>query len=289
LHTTFCVEDLTIHRIVELVAPLCPALEMMPSLTPALLDENRHWLQPHSLGQGDVILLTFQSYIVRTPHHVILVDGCLGNDKPRTRADWHMKTDDRYMRALVAVGLSVEDIDYVMCTHLHLDHVGWNTRLVDGRWAPTFPNARYVFGQREYADIKARHQSQGYPAFADSVEPIVEAGRAELVGDDFELGDYVRLLPTPGHTGGHAAFCFGKKPQDHAVMTGDLLHTPLQMRYPELSCRLDMDPVRAAATRRSFLERFCDMPTLCCTAHFPSPSAGRIKRWGDGYRLEDAG
>lgn len=282
----FSVDDLTVHRIVELNAPFLPALEFLPDLTPELLTENRAWLQPHALDSSDAFILCYQTYVVRTPHHNILIDSCLGNHKPRPRPEWDMKTDDKYMRALAAAGLHVEDIDYVMCTHMHGDHVGWNTQLRDGRWVPTFPNAHYVFGRREHDTISALYQQTGDPVYEDSVLPIVAAGRAELVEDNYQLGDHVRVLPTPGHTDGHVSFCFGKQ-GDALVMTGDLIHVPLQLRYPELSFSRDKDPVLAAKTRRNFLERFCDTSTLCCTAHFPSPSAGRVKRWGDGYRFVD--
>lgn len=281
----FSVGDLTVHRIVELTAPFLPALEFLPNLTPQLLEENRPWLQSHSLDQADAFILCYQSYVVRTPHHNILVDTCLGNHKHRPRPEWDMKTDTNFMRALNAAGLRVEDIDYVMCTHMHGDHVGWNTQQVDGRWVPTFPNARYIFGEKEHHAISQLHQLNGDPVYEDSVLPIVAAGRAEIVKDDYQLGDHVRLIPTPGHTDGHVSFCFGKH-RDELVMTGDLVHVPIQTRYPELSFSRDKDPVLAAKTRRDFFERYCDTSTLCCTAHFPSPSVGRVKRWGDGYRLE---
>ncbi|WP_137891204.1 MBL fold metallo-hydrolase [Ramlibacter sp. 2FC] len=285
MRLNFSIGDMTVHRIVEMESPFLPAFEMLPGLTQEVLDANRDWLQPHSLGPGDVFSLCYQSYIVRTPHHTILVDSCLGNDKQRGRPEWHLKTDDTYMRALAAAGLTVEDIDYVMCTHLHDDHVGWNTRLVNGEWVPTFPNARYVFSERELATAQAANERSPYAGYTDSLLPILRAGRTEIVGDDYQLGDHVRILPTPGHTDGHVSFGFGKK-RDEVVMTGDLIHVPLQMRYPELSFARDKDPVLAATTRRSFLERYCDTPTLCCTAHFPTLSAGRISRWGAGYRLQ---
>lgn len=174
-----------------------------------------------------------------------------------------------------------------MCTHLHGDHVGWNTRLADGQWVPTFPKARYIFNHREYSACEVAHAEAENPVYLDSVLPIVRAGRADIVADDYQLGDHVRILPTPGHTAGHVSFCFGKTADD-VVMTGDLIHVPLQTRYPELSFSRDSDPGRAAVTRRAFLERYCDTPTLCCTAHFPSPSVGYVKRWGEGYRLEYA-
>ena len=139
----FAVGNLTIHRIVEQEAPYFPARDLFSDLTPELLAENSPWMQKAgAIDAEGVLILCFQSYIVKTPHHTIMIDSCIGNDKPRpNRPKWNMKTDDTYMRALKAAGFSVNDIDFVMCTHLHVDHVGWNTRLENGRWVPTFPNA----------------------------------------------------------------------------------------------------------------------------------------------------
>ena len=123
------------------------------------------------------------------------------------------------------------------------------------------------------------------PPFVDSVLPIVEARRHELVGNDFAIGDHTRILPTPGHTPGHVAFALGRG-RDDAVFSGDLVHSPLQARYPEISMKFDVDQAEAAKTRRSFLERYCDTDTLCCTAHFPSPSVGKIRRLGNGFSCE---
>jgi glyoxylase-like metal-dependent hydrolase (beta-lactamase superfamily II) len=281
------VADLVIHRIIEQETPYLPALELFPDLTPEMLGENRAWLrQAKALDDSDTLILCFQSYVVKTPDHTILIDSCIGNDKPRPgRPKWDMKIDDTYMRGLAAAGVSVDDIDVVMCTHLHVDHVGWNTRLENGRWVPTFPKARYVFGQREYQHWTAQNAKAEVPPFTDSVLPVVEAGKADIVTDDFAIGDHVRILPTPGHTPGHVAFAFGKG-RDDAVFAGDLMHSPLQTRHPELSPKFDVDPVQAATTRRQFLERYCDSDTLCCTAHFPSPSVGRIKRKGAGFSCE---
>jgi glyoxylase-like metal-dependent hydrolase (beta-lactamase superfamily II) len=172
-----------------------------------------------------------------------------------------------------------------MCTHLHVDHVGWNTKLEGDRWVPTFPKARYVFGKTEYDYWIAQHAKAEVPPFSDSVLPVVEAKRAEIVGSDFAIGDHLRILPTPGHTPGHVAFTLGKA-RDDAVFIGDIMHTPLQLQHPELSPKFDVDPVQAAVTRKSFLERYCDTDTLCCTAHFPSPSTGKIRRRGNGFSCE---
>ncbi|HZR90391.1 MAG TPA: MBL fold metallo-hydrolase [Bradyrhizobium sp.] len=283
----FSVGDLTIHRAIEQEVPFFPALELLPQLTPEVLAENRAWLrQAKAMNESDVLILCFQSYIVRTPHHTILIDSCIGNHKPRPgRPNWHMKSDDTYMHALSAAGITPADIDYVMCTHLHVDHVGWNTRLENGHWVPTFPKARYVFGKTEYDYWTEQNKKAEVPPFADSVLPVVEADRAEIVSNDFAIGDHVRILPTPGHTPGHVAFALGKG-KDDAVFSGDLMHTPLQTLYPELSPKFDVDPAHAAVTRRNFLERYCETDTLCCTAHFPSPSVGKIKRKGNAFTCE---
>jgi glyoxylase-like metal-dependent hydrolase (beta-lactamase superfamily II) len=283
----FTVGDLAIHRIIEQETSFLPALDMLPGLTPEMLGENRAWLKKiNALDDNDVLILCFQSYLVRTPHHTILVDTCIGNHKPRpNRPNWHQKTDETYLRALAAAGVSVGDIDFVMCTHLHPDHVGWNTRLDNGRWVPTFPNARYVFGKAEFEHWSTQNAKAEVAPFADSVLPVVEAGKAEIVSSDFAIGDHLRVLPTPGHTPGHVALAFGKG-KDYAVCSGDLIHSPLQALHPELSPKFDVDPAQAAVTRRSFLERYCDTDTLCCTAHFPSPSAGRIRRRGNGFACE---
>jgi glyoxylase-like metal-dependent hydrolase (beta-lactamase superfamily II) len=286
----FTVGDLTIHRVIEQETTFLPAQEMFPTLTGEQLAENRSWLRhAKALDDQDGLILCFQSYVVKTPHHTILIDSCIGNDKPRpTRPKWHMKTDDTYLSALKAAGFSVADIDIVMCTHLHPDHTGWNTRLQNGRWVPTFPNARYVFGKAEFDYWTAHNAKTEVPVFVDSVLPVVQADRAELVSGDFAIGDHMRILPTPGHTPGHLAFAFGKG-KDAAIFSGDTIHSPLQTRYPELSPKFDVDGQLAAKTRRSLLERLCDTETLCCTAHFPSPSAGHIKRRGDAFSCEMVG
>jgi glyoxylase-like metal-dependent hydrolase (beta-lactamase superfamily II) len=283
----FTVDDLIIHRLVEQETTFLPALDLLSGLTPDILAENRPWMQKAgAIDADDVLILCFQSYIVKTPHHTILVDSCIGNDKPRPlRPKWNMKTDDTYMRGLAAAGFSVDDIDFVMCTHLHVDHVGWNTRLENGRWVPTFPNARYVFAKGEFDYWTEQNAKAEVAPFGDSVLPVVEAGRCEIVRNDYTIGDHVRILPTPGHTPGHVAFTFGRG-KDTAVVSGDLMHSPLQARYPELSAKFDVDQMRAATTRRNFLERYCDTDTLCCTAHFPSPSGGKIRRCGDGFSCE---
>src|SRR5260370_42125860 len=224
---TLSVGDLTNRRMTEQETTFLPALEMLPGLTPGLLAENGTWMrEAAALDAQDVLILCFQSYVVKTPHHTILVDSCIGNDKPRPRPNWNLKTDDTYMRALAAAGISAGDIDFVMCTHLHVDHVGWNTRLENGRWVPTFPNARYVFAKNEFDYWPEQHAKTPVPPFHDSVLPVVEASRADIVRNDYESAHHARILPTPDHTPGHSAVTFGRG-RDEAVVRGYLIHSPL--------------------------------------------------------------
>src|ERR1700720_3522249 len=190
----FTAGDLTIHRLIEQETTFLPVHDVFAGLTPDLLAENRQWLRDSgSIDATDTLILCFQSYVVRTPHHTILIDSCIGNDKPRPlRPKWNMKTDDTYMPGLKAAGLSGEDIDFVMCTHLHLDHGGWNPRLEGGRWVPTFPNARFVFGKTEFDYWTEQHAKTPIPPFGDSVLPVVEAKRAEIVREDYSIGDHAR-------------------------------------------------------------------------------------------------
>jgi glyoxylase-like metal-dependent hydrolase (beta-lactamase superfamily II) len=284
---TFAVGDLTIHRVIESEAPLFDPLTFFPTLTPELLEQNQSWLKPNYVDPASgQLVLCIQSYIVRTPHHNILIDSCVGNHKPRpTHPFWSKMTSDRYEKNLAATGLTVNDIDFVMCTHLHVDHVGWNTRLENGRWVPTFPKAKYVFADRELAfwTEKERAEPGKQPWIVDSVLPIIQAGRQEVVTSQHELSDIVKLIPTPGHTIDHYSVRVGKTGAE-AVIGGDMIHSPLQARYPELGMRADYDPNQAGQSRRTLFSQLCDTSTLLCTGHFPSPSSGRLTRWGDGFR-----
>jgi glyoxylase-like metal-dependent hydrolase (beta-lactamase superfamily II) len=282
---TFAAGDLTVHRIVEMSGPTLGMRQMLPGLSEEVLAEHRDWLAPDALDADDRAIMNFQCFVARTPHHNILIDSCIGNDKtlPPYMADWHKRQGREYETALAEAGLRYEDIDYVFCTHLHADHVGWNTRLVDGVWAPTFPKARYVFSADEVRFWEGQYAQTGAKVFEESVLPVLEAGRADLVADDAVIGDHVRLLPTPGHTPHHVAVLLGKG-RDEAAFAGDLLHSPLQWRYPDLASVIDQDGAAAACvSRRGFLERYAETATVCCFAHTPAPSAGYMRRMGNGF------
>ena len=288
MSTSFALGDLTIHRVIESEGPLFDPLTFFPNLTRERLDENRSWMGPTYLDPvSGQLMLCIQSYVVRTKHHTILIDSCVGNDKERPNYPfWDRMRSNRYEHNLAAAGFAVNDIDYVMCTHLHVDHVGWNTRLENGRWVPTFPRAKYVLADRELAfwTEKERTDPGKQPWIADSVLPIVAAGRHEIVSSDHELSDTVKLIPTPGHTIDHYSVMVGR-PGAGAVIAGDMIHSPIQARYPEVVMRADYDRAQGVESRRSLFGRLCDTSTLLCPAHFPGTSKGRLTRWGDGFRF----
>lgn len=278
--------NITIQQIVEQQEPLFGIYEFLPDLDPEILEEHRNWLEPNFLDpQTQKFNLCIQSYLVRTPHHTILIDSCVGNHKHRPiRPMWHHYEGQLYEKNFKAAGVTFEEIDYVMCTHLHTDHVGWNTKLENGRWVPTFPNAKYVFAEREleYWTEKCAEDSELCPWMLDSVFPILDAEKAEIVKSDHWLNDLVQLIPSPGHTIDHFCVQVGR-PGEDALITGDMVHTPLQTLYPELGMFSDYDSPLAGRTRRELFGRFCDTSTLMCTAHFPSPSTGHLTRRGDGF------
>jgi glyoxylase-like metal-dependent hydrolase (beta-lactamase superfamily II) len=282
--------DITIHQVIEQEAPFFDVPEFFPALTEEMLAENRSWLEPRFIDPSSgKLILRIQSYILQTPHHNILIDPCIGNHKPRPRRlFWHMLDSDRYEKNLARTGLTPDDIHYVMCTHLHPDHVGWNTRLDNGRWVPTFPNARYLMADSEMAHWTERQKRDPdlVPWITDSVLPVVEAGRVVLVQSDHVLDDLVRLLPTPGHTIDHYSVLLGSE-GEQALVTGDMMHSPLQALYPELGMFADFDSNQAGKTRRTLFDRYCDTSLVFCTAHFPTTSLGRIVRQRDAFKFVD--
>lgn len=279
--------NLLISRAVEMVMEFDP-LEFFPETTMADWDEHRAWLTPDAMDpKTSALRLPCQSYIVRTSHHTILIDSCIGNHKDRVhRPAWHQKSDDTYLKALAAHGLAPEQIDYVMCTHLHGDHVGWNTQLRDGRWVPTFPNARYIFSARELDVLQTSALSEAaLQPLQDSVLPVVAAGQAQLVDESFALDDEVSLQPTPGHTPGHFAVNLVSQGQ-RAIVLGDMVHCPVQCLHPEWTVRADWDKALAKQTRRQIMSQLADEQTLALTAHFPLPSAGWFRHHRGAFRFE---
>jgi glyoxylase-like metal-dependent hydrolase (beta-lactamase superfamily II) len=189
-----------------------------------------------------------------------------------------------FLGDLAAAGFPREEVDTVICTHLHFDHVGWNTMLVDGEWVPTFPNARYLLCRDEW-EHWGREGASGYAAtIDDAVQPVVDAGLADLVASDHRVTDEIRLEPTPGHTPGHVSVRLASGGAD-AVITGDLMHHPVQVAEPTWQTPFDSDPAAAIATRRAFCARYADRPVTVLGTHFHHPTAGRIVSHRDAWRF----
>ncbi len=277
--------DATITSIVERDGPWRQPEVMFPDYDPAVGRAHLAELDPIVYdAASNKLIITYQTFLIRTPHHTILVDTCTGEHKGFPAPLDFPKQP--WLDGFKAAGLAFEDVDYVFCTHLHFDHSGWNTVLRDGRWVPTFPNAKYVFHKREYAAMAAAAKPSDNPldnVWQMNCEPIVAAGQALLVDDDYQLDDLVSLTPTPGHSPCHCCVNIRSKGQ-RAVVTGDMMHHALQCREPGWSTIFDWDAKEAAASRRKFPSDVADTSTLILPIHFPSPTVGRVT--GDGERFK---
>lgn len=272
--------DVRVTRVLEQEAPLPPEA-LIANIDPARLAEHRTWLEPHFMTADGQIVLSIHALVVESGGKTIVVDTCMGNDRPLPRDMGPLQTD--FLEQLERV-VKREQVDYVLCTHLHFDHVGWNTMKLGDRFVPTFPNARYLFARIEY-----EHWTSGVAdenvSLAEGVEPVVAAGLHELVGDTHAITDEVRLEPTPGHTPGHVSVRI-ESAGARAVITGDMVHHPMQLAEPTWGSHPDSLPERAIETRRDFVARYGDSDWLVIGTHFAGPTAGHIRRSGDSCRLE---
>jgi glyoxylase-like metal-dependent hydrolase (beta-lactamase superfamily II) len=281
--TQWQIGDVTVTKIIEEDAPV-PGPFVLPDAQPAALAEIP-WLAPNFVTEKGWLKMSIHALVIESQGLRILVDTCVGNDKERTTKAWSMRSGP-FLRDLAAAGFPRESIDYVICTHLHVDHVGWNTMLVDGRWVPTFPNARYLFGRTEWEAWNADPQDEHFgPVMQDSVTPILDAGLADLVASDHSVNDEVWFEPTHGHTKGHISVRIASRGAD-AVITGDMTHHPCQFARPEWRCYADYDAAAAIQTRRDFYARYAGTGVLVIGTHFAPPTAGHIVRDGDNYRLD---
>jgi glyoxylase-like metal-dependent hydrolase (beta-lactamase superfamily II) len=275
--------DVTITRVVEYYGSveLSPG-DFFPDLPEQSWRDHEPWLVPDFVDPAaNVCVCAIQTWVLRSGGKTILVDTGVGNHKQRPNAPvWH-GLDTDFLGNLARAGVQPEDVDLVVNTHLHVDHVGWNTRLVDGKWVPTFPRARYLFGAAEL-DYWARSDDPLHaPAFADSVRPVIDAGLVEPVTADTSVAADVELRTTTGHTPGHMSVWIG----DDCVITGDVLHHPIQCRHPEWTARGDAEPDVARATRRELLSVAARTNALVLGTHFAGTSAGRVVPTADGYRF----
>jgi len=254
---------------------------LLPQATPeAVADVG--WLKPHFVDASGKLIMSIHALIIETPTRKIIVDTCIGNDKPRSVPGWN-QLQLPFLEDLEKAGYPRESIDTVLCTHLHVDHVGWNTMLVDGEWVPTFPNARYLIGQTEY---EYWDQEDGGDSFgdimSDSVRPVYAAGLVDLVDVNQRLCDEVYLEPTPGHTPGHISVHITSEGQE-ALITGDSFHHPCQMARTDWASSADYDQQASTATRNNLLEKYADSDVLIIGTHFATPTAGHIRQSQQDY------
>jgi glyoxylase-like metal-dependent hydrolase (beta-lactamase superfamily II) len=281
------VGNVTVTSISEMETPTSPRFLFDGVTKSDVLDhaERAPWLRPHFVSEDGFLLQKIQCLVVETAGTVIAVDTCIGNDKPRNNPGWN-NLQLPFLDDLAAAGYPPERVDVVVCTHVHVDHVGWNTRLVDGRWVPTFPNARYLFVEPEFAYWKVTPDKFGDEYFGDSVAPIVDAGLADLVAPDHRINDEVWFEPTPGHTPAHVSVVIHSG-GERAVVTGDMTHTPLQIADPSLSSMFDTDPDQARVSRREAFTRWAGNGSLVIGTHFATPTAGRLVAEGEArWRFE---
>ena len=279
--------DATVTKIVDMIEPFS-ASRAYPDADLSEFDKHRDWLTPYFYDPAQkAIILSFHSYLVRTGKHTILIDTCIGDHKSRSPMlpTWHLR-EGPWLNNLAQAGVQPEQVDYVMCTHLHADHVGWNTKLENGRWVPTFPNARYVLHRKELESVQARLGQDGYnsPSYVDSVLPVIESRQADLVDTDHEFLKGVHVCQTPGHSPGH--YCVEIKSQKaHAVMSGDLIHNAVQIARPDWITVFCGDKQAAVAQRTKFIDQHTDQDITLFAGHFGGPTAGRIASRKGGGRF----
>jgi glyoxylase-like metal-dependent hydrolase (beta-lactamase superfamily II) len=230
------------------------------------------------------IALRVQALVVEVSDRTVLVDPCVGNGKTRSFPFWN-EMDWPFLERFGDAGYRPDSIDTVVHTHLHADHVGWDTRLVDGEWVPTFAGARHLYTADELEFSRAARDPGVEDVYGDSVAPILDAGLADVVATDADLGDGLRLEPSPGHTPGHVSLWISSA-GELGLITGDFIHHPVQCREPGWSEIGDVDPDQARATRRQMLTRAAEHRALVVGTHFPTRSAGRVVTDGDAWRFE---
>lgn len=286
------VGDVTISRIVESETEFD-----IPALFPQATIEDVQrlaWLRPHFVSTESRGILSIHALVVDTPSKRIIVDTCVGNDKNRGSWLHYANLQSSFLTDLEDAGFARESFDVVLCTHMHVDHVGWNTMLVDGEWIPTFPGARYLLSRREFEYWSAL--SKGGPAggfdevqrltFADSLQRVLDAGLVDLVEEDHQVCDEVRLVSTPGHSPGHVSVQIASR-GECAVITGDMAHHPCQLAHPDWGIpHIDFDCDQATATRWKVFSAVADQPILVVGTHWAGETAGMVKRNGDVFRLE---
>jgi len=278
----------TVTRIPELLLRSFKTTDLIPDWKPEIADRYDDWMVPDCLDEAHAhVVVSTHSWLVQTPQHTVIVDTAVGNDKPRTMAAFdHLH--EPFLEHLLAAGVTPEDVDYVLLTHLHTDHVGWNTRLLEGGWQPTFPNAHTVLPQPDLDRVKALVAKEGDASpkvalYFDSVLPVLEAGRVTMIGPEGgpALDGFVFHF-TPGHCAGHMSIAFSSG-GEHGFFAGDVMHHPIQIARPDWSSVFSEDHARGQVSRLWALNHMADTGALAFTSHFPGSGAGRVVRTDSGF------
>ena len=285
------VGDATITRILEYAAPTHDPAFLFPELPQAELDRLAPTLAPHHyIPAMNRLIVTIQLWIVHAGSNVILIDTGVGNFKPRAAARMNM-LNTLTLPWLEAAGAAPKAVTHVVQTHMHSDHVGWNTVLADGRWVPTFPNARYLMPRGDFDYYRDEAAQRVNPiidqAFADSVMPVVDAGLVDFIGDHGEIAGCLNIEPAPGHSPGMLTYRLRSQGEE-AIFSADVLHSPAQIARPELNTAYCINPDQARVTRAAFLARAADREALIMPMHFGAPHCGYVRRQAGGYVFEGA-
>ena len=277
--------DVKVTRVVEMDIPFKYS-EKYPFIAEARPEalQTMPWLYPHFVTAEGHLLLSIHALLVDAPGLKLVVDTCIGNDRPRQFLRGQ-PLQTAFLEHMKQAGFTRQNVDAVVCTHLHVDHVGWNTMLEGGKWVPTFPNARYLIGRQEYAHWLKEGDEEQQTILGDSIKPVFAAGLAQEVEMDHRISKEIRLVPTTGHTPGHVSVMI-ESGGERAVITGDMMHHPCQIGHPEWSPGFDSDQEAARVTRRAMVKDWADQPILVIGTHFATPTAGHIRRDGAGYRFE---
>lgn len=288
---TRMIGDVRVTRILEYAAPTHDPAFLFPDLKQAELDRHAAWLAPHHyIAPMNRLIVTIQIWVVQAGGNVIVVDTGVGNRKPRAIARMNM-LNTLVLPWLEAAGAAPAKVTHVVHTHLHCDHVGWDTSFVDGRWIPTFPNARYLLPKTDFDHYRAETGQRANPiidqAFADSVMPVVDAGLADLIADQREIAGVLTVEPAPGHSPGQLTYRIRSQGEE-GIFSADVMHSPLQIVKPELNTSYCVDPAAARASRAALLARAADREALIMPMHFGAPHCGYIRQQGGGYVFEGA-
>jgi len=283
---TWNIGDFKVTRVIEMEVAGGTKFILPDATKEAALELD--WMIPHFATDEGRLIMSIHALVIETPSQRIVVDTCIGNDKERNIPGWN-NLQTSFLEDLTAAGYPPDTIDTVLCTHLHVDHVGWNTMLVDGEWVPTFPNARYLFAEPEFTYWTTSGDEDHYgDIIGDSVQPVVDAGLVDLVDWEHEVCPGVQLEPTPGHTPGHVSIHLTSN-GDEALITGDCIHHPCQMSRTDWCSSADFDQPAGQATRDRLLSKYVDTDVLFIGTHFATPTAGHVKALdGGGYWLDTA-